>query len=137
MGLISFRSPPKMARVDADRNLLLGILAQQMDFVSRDALFEAMNAWIIRKETPLGALLVERGDLAKSRRDLLEALVEEHVRAHGGRPRPELAGPQLGRPGGRRPRQILRPRHPGQSRPRALLRVAGRLDADPSSDLAG
>jgi len=75
-----------MARVDADRNLLLGILAQQMDFVSRDALFAAMNAWIIRKETPLGALLVERGDLAKSRRDLLEALVDEHVRAHGGDP---------------------------------------------------
>ncbi len=75
-----------MARVDADRNLLLGILAQQMDFVTRDALFAAMNAWIIRKETPLGALLVERGDLAKSRRDLLEALVVEHVRAHGGDP---------------------------------------------------
>jgi serine/threonine protein kinase len=75
-----------MARVDADRNLLLGILAQQMDFVPRDALFEAMNAWIIRKETPLGALLVERGDLAKSRRELLEALVEEHIRAHGGDP---------------------------------------------------
>src|SRR4051794_40027791 len=50
-----------MARVDADRNLLLGILAQQMDFVTRDALFAAMNAWIIRKDTPLGALLVERG----------------------------------------------------------------------------
>jgi len=75
-----------MNRVDADRNLLLGILAHQMDFFSRDALFEAMNAWIIRKETPLGALLVERGDLTKSRRDLLEALVDEHVRAHGGDP---------------------------------------------------
>src|SRR4051812_46239139 len=75
-----------MARVDADRNLLLGILAQQMDFVTRDALFAAMNAWIIRKQTPLGALLVERGDLAGSRRELLEALVDEHVRAHGGDP---------------------------------------------------
>ena len=75
-----------MARVDADRKLLLGILAHQMDFITRDALFEAMNAWIIRKETPLGALLVERGDLAKSRRDLLEALVDEHVLAHGGDP---------------------------------------------------
>jgi tetratricopeptide (TPR) repeat protein/tRNA A-37 threonylcarbamoyl transferase component Bud32 len=75
-----------MPQVDADRNLLLGILAHQMDFVSRDALFEAMNAWIIRKETPLGALLVERGDLAKSRRDLLEMLVDEHVKAHGGDP---------------------------------------------------
>ena len=75
-----------MARVDADRNLLLGILAQQLDFVTRDNLFAAMNAWIIRKDTPLGALLVERGDLAPSRRDMLDALVDEHVRAHGGEP---------------------------------------------------
>jgi eukaryotic-like serine/threonine-protein kinase len=75
-----------MPRNDADRNLLFGILAQQMDFVTRDALFEAMNAWIIRKETPLGVLLVERGDLASSRRDLLEALVDEHVHAHRGDP---------------------------------------------------
>jgi eukaryotic-like serine/threonine-protein kinase len=75
-----------MARVDADRNLLLGILAAQMDFVSRDALFEAMIAWTVKKETPLGALLVVRGELAQSRRDLLEALVDEHVRAHGGDP---------------------------------------------------
>ena len=73
-----------MARGDADRNLLLGILAAQMDFVTRDDLFAAMNAWIIRKDTPLGALLVERGDLVASRRELLEALVDEHVRAHGG-----------------------------------------------------
>jgi eukaryotic-like serine/threonine-protein kinase len=75
-----------MPQPDADRNLLLGILAQQMDFVTRDALFAAMNAWIVRKETSLGALLVERGDLAQSRRDLLEALVDEHVRAHCGDP---------------------------------------------------
>lgn len=86
-----------MARVDADRNLLLGILAVQMDFISRDALFAAMNAWIIQKETPLGALLVERGDLAISRRDLLEAMVDEHVRPRR-RPRPKLAGIELGRP---------------------------------------
>jgi hypothetical protein len=32
-----------MARVDADRNLLLGIPAQQMDFISRDALFAATS----------------------------------------------------------------------------------------------
>ena len=74
------------ARVDSDRNLLLGILAVQMDFVTRDALFEAMKDWVYRKETPLGALLVEKGDLAQSRQNLLEALVDEHVKAHGGEP---------------------------------------------------
>src|SRR5262249_40041689 len=32
----------------ADRNLLFGILALQLDFVSRDALVAAMNAWVLR-----------------------------------------------------------------------------------------
>ena len=31
-----------------ERNLLFGILAVQMDFVTRDQLVEAMNAWILR-----------------------------------------------------------------------------------------
>jgi hypothetical protein len=31
--------------MSADRNLLLGILALQMDFISRDALIQAMNVW--------------------------------------------------------------------------------------------
>jgi hypothetical protein len=31
-------------------------------------------------------LLVERGELAKNRCDLLEMLVEEHIKAHGGDP---------------------------------------------------
>ena len=48
----------------ADRNLLFGILALQMDFVSRDALLAAMNAWVLAKHKPLGAILVEQGGLA-------------------------------------------------------------------------
>src|SRR5258708_4681934 len=42
----------------ADRNLLFGILALQMDFVSRDQLIAAMNAWVLDKARPLGQLLV-------------------------------------------------------------------------------
>src|SRR5262249_2154170 len=38
----------------ADRNLLFGILALQMDFISRDALIEAMHAWVLEKAKPLG-----------------------------------------------------------------------------------
>jgi hypothetical protein len=44
----------------ADRNLLFGILALQMDFISRDDLIAAMNAWVLEKSKPLGQLLVER-----------------------------------------------------------------------------
>ena len=41
----------------ADRNLLFGILALQMDFISRDQLVRAMNAWVLDKKKPLAALL--------------------------------------------------------------------------------
>jgi hypothetical protein len=33
----------------ADRNLLFGILALQMDFVSRDGLIKGMNTWVLDK----------------------------------------------------------------------------------------
>jgi hypothetical protein len=36
-------------RPSADRNLLFGILALQMGFLSRDALVAAMNAWVLDK----------------------------------------------------------------------------------------
>ena len=35
--------------MSTDRNLLFGILALQMDFISRDTLIEAMNAWVLDK----------------------------------------------------------------------------------------
>src|SRR5436305_1754615 len=61
----------------ADRNLLFGILALQMDFVSRDALIAAMNAWVLQKSESLGQLLCAQGKLSAERRALLEALVQE------------------------------------------------------------
>jgi hypothetical protein len=43
----------------ADRNLFFGILAVQMDFVSRDTLIAAMNARVRAKERPRS--VVSRG----------------------------------------------------------------------------
>ncbi len=80
----------KMPR-GSDRNLLFGILALQMDFISRDALIEALRDWTTQKERPLGQILVERGDLLASRRELMESLVEEHVRRHDNDPAVSLA----------------------------------------------
>ena len=74
----------------ADRNLLFGILALQMDFISRDALISAMHAWVLRKESFLGDLLQEQQALSPERCQLLKALVEEHVRQHGHNPRQSL-----------------------------------------------
>src|SRR5207245_1877651 len=76
------RSLP-MARVDADRNLLFGILALQMDFITRDDLVAAMNAWVLDKRRSLGQVLQERGAIDGQTLDVLEALVRRHLELHG------------------------------------------------------
>ena len=80
--------PPSPA---ADRNLLIGILALQMDFVSRDALIAAMHAWVLDKARPLGDILAEQGALKPEHRTLLEALVQAHLAQHGDDPQQSLA----------------------------------------------
>jgi serine/threonine-protein kinase len=82
---------PAPTPASADRNLLFGILALQMDFVSRDALLEAMHAWVLHKHRPLGQILVEQGGLAPEEHALVEAVVHRHVQNHGGDPRQSLA----------------------------------------------
>jgi serine/threonine-protein kinase len=77
--------------MSADRNLLFGILALQMDFISRDALVEAMNAWVLDKKKSLGQILVERGALRENAQSLLELLVEKHLEMHDGQPHKSLA----------------------------------------------
>jgi serine/threonine protein kinase len=79
------------ASPSADRNLLFGILAVQMDFVSRDALIAAMHAWVLAKHRPLGDLLQEQGAISLERRALLDAMADEHLKAHGGDPQRSLA----------------------------------------------
>jgi eukaryotic-like serine/threonine-protein kinase len=74
------RRPPPAA----DRNLLFAVLALQMDFAGRDQVVEGMNAWALDKRRTLGEILCERGALSDLRRTLLDSLVEEHLRAHGG-----------------------------------------------------
>ena len=75
----------------ADRNLLFGILAVQMNFVGRDALIAAMHAWVLEKSQPLGRILVEQQALSLARHDLLEQLVDEHLAAHDGDAEKSLA----------------------------------------------
>src|SRR5262249_34898640 len=59
------------------------ILALQMDFVSRDQLISAMNAWVLDKARPLGRILLDQGALAADVQALLEALVDRHLAQHG------------------------------------------------------
>jgi eukaryotic-like serine/threonine-protein kinase len=80
-----------VARPETDRNLLFGILALQMDLVTRDQLVAAMNAWVIRKADPLAQVLVDQGALAADERALLEPMVALHLKRHGGDPERSLA----------------------------------------------
>ena len=41
-----------------------------MDFIGRDALITAMNAWVITKGKPLGEILVEQKAMTADRRAL-------------------------------------------------------------------
>jgi hypothetical protein len=76
---------------EADRNLLFGILALQMDFINREALIAAMNAWVLEKQKPLGELLVAAGALSAQDHALLEPMVARHIQMHGGDPEASLA----------------------------------------------
>src|SRR5262249_15048397 len=80
-----------MSQPTADRNLLFGILALQMDFIDRDQLVAAMNAWLLDKTRALGEILLAQGALVPRRLALLDTLVEEHLSQHGGDPGKSLA----------------------------------------------
>ena len=67
----------------ADRNLLIGILALPMDFITRDALIDAMIAWILAKSRPIETILVERRALDPTDRDLLPPMLARHIANHG------------------------------------------------------
>jgi tetratricopeptide (TPR) repeat protein/tRNA A-37 threonylcarbamoyl transferase component Bud32 len=62
-----------------------------MDFISRDALIQAMSAWAVDKVKGLGQILMEQKVLTSERHALLEALVQEHLKQHGNDPQQSLA----------------------------------------------
>jgi tetratricopeptide (TPR) repeat protein/tRNA A-37 threonylcarbamoyl transferase component Bud32 len=76
---------------DAGRNLLFGVLALQNNFITRDDLLAAFAAWVADRARPLAQILVDRGALDDARRALLEALVAEHLKQHGGDTEASLA----------------------------------------------
>ena len=66
----------------ADRNLLFGIVALQMDFISRDQLIAAMHAWVLDKHKPLGQVLSEQGGLSPEDHEAIDSLVRRHLLRH-------------------------------------------------------
>jgi eukaryotic-like serine/threonine-protein kinase len=75
----------------ADRNMLFGLLAVQMDFISRDQLIAALKARALARHRALADILQEQGALKPGRRLLLDAMTNEHLDAHAGDVRRSLA----------------------------------------------
>jgi WD40 repeat protein/tRNA A-37 threonylcarbamoyl transferase component Bud32 len=71
-----------MTRDHSDRNLLYSMLALQLNFVTRDALLSAMQAWVFDKGKPLGQILHEQGQLAAEHRQTLDQMVLEHFQGY-------------------------------------------------------
>jgi serine/threonine-protein kinase len=79
-----------MAGASSDRNLLFGILAVHLNFIDRDALVLAMNAWLVDKSTPLDEIMLRQGVLRPDLRELLATLVNKHLELHDGDPQRSL-----------------------------------------------
>ena len=68
----------------ADRNLLYGIIALQMNFVSRDVLVKAMHDWVLTKTTPIEEFFYNDNAIGADTKLLLTALVDKHLDHHAG-----------------------------------------------------
>ena len=64
---VDARSAPGKPAVSAARSLLFGLLALQNNFIDRDALLAAFNAWVADKSQSLGQILLDRGALSPAR----------------------------------------------------------------------
>src|SRR3954452_11946794 len=71
----------------AERDLLFGILAWQMDLVSGEGLAAALVAWERAPSRPLPDVLVAQGALRAEHRPLLESLIAAHLAHHDHDPR--------------------------------------------------
>ena len=68
-----------MPRSIADRNLIFGIMALQREFISRDALIDAMDEWARDKTRTLGAILSDQSSLDHDTLVLLDTLVDREL----------------------------------------------------------
>ena len=82
-------------RDETPRDLLFGLLALQNGMVNRPELVAAFGAWTSSPGRSMADLLVEHGALTAPRRTLLDALLAEHLAAHGGDAEQSLAALEL------------------------------------------
>jgi hypothetical protein len=73
-----------MTAFAADRELLFGLLALQNGLINQAQLLAAFHAWTIERSKGLADHLVALGHLAPTRRPVVEAMADLHLKAHGG-----------------------------------------------------
>ncbi len=73
--------------MDADRNLLFGVLALQAELIDAEQFSKACLVWSTRKEMPLADVLIERGWIEPTDRAHLDYLVTRKLQKHDGDPR--------------------------------------------------
>ena len=71
-------------------------LALQMEFISSDALLDAMKAWTFEQGRTLEEILVSRGELDPADRDALRPILDRHLARHEGDPARSIAALELG-----------------------------------------
>jgi serine/threonine-protein kinase len=84
-------SPPRKPAASSAQSLLFGLLALQNNFIDRDTLLAAFNAWVADKSQSLGQILLDRGAISPARHAALDLLVQEHLQQHGCDPERSLA----------------------------------------------
>jgi serine/threonine-protein kinase len=67
-----------------NHNLLFGVLALRLDFITQEQFVEGVKAWLRHRERFLGDILVERGLLSATTPRMLAPIVELHLARHGG-----------------------------------------------------
>ncbi len=80
-----------MSHSNPDRNLLFGILALQVNFITREQLIECMLTWVMEKTRVIAEVFEDKGYISSQRRAVLETLLEEHLQQHGNDPQQSLA----------------------------------------------
>ena len=60
-------------------NLLVGILAVQTGFASRDAFLTSIESWLHDKTKSLGTILGDHGALSEDVNDMLQAMAQKHL----------------------------------------------------------
>lgn len=77
--------------MNADRSLLLGVIALQNNFVDRHQLVSAFDRWVSDKQRSLADVLVQMKVITPEEKTLIEALVDRHLAKNGGDAQVSLA----------------------------------------------